>query len=464
MRLILNIMTVNKNSFLILWIIFTLSIHYTTSNAQTLINRDGRISAAVNMISADSIKIHIDNLLKFHTRHNLSTKTSVSKGIGAAALYLDKCIRRYSAKSESCITSEIINYRAGGKESRLGREITLSNVVATIRGEDKDDNRVVALLAHYDNRIDDNNDSTSYAPGANDNGSGVAALLEIVRVLTLYKLPFTVKVMFLSGEEHGLLGAAHMAAIAKQEKWNLIAVLNNDMIGNSQSSDTDIKNNSLLRVFSENIPFTESEQESRERIFNSSENDSPSRQLARYIKETGERYVDNLKIILIYRNDRFGRGGDHTPFSKNGFTAVRLCEYYENYDRTHQKVGIRDNRYYGDTPEGVDFEYVRKNTGVNLSTILNLAFAPQAPQNVRTNVSGLSNKTVITWEKPSKGVEHEGYFVLIRETDQSSWEKKIFVKGESIELPLSKDNHFFGVQSLSKNGNESLIIFSKGSR
>ncbi|MHC1778639.1 MAG: M20/M25/M40 family metallo-hydrolase [Bacteroidales bacterium] len=457
-------MKIKKHPLLIIWIILSLSFYYIKSDAQIMINRDSRISTAVNMISADSMKIHIDNLLKFHTRHNLSTKTSSEKGIGAAALYLDKSIRRFSAKSSGKITSEIINYRAGGKESRLGREITLSNVVATINGEDKNDNRVIALLAHYDNRIDNNNDSTSFAPGANDNGSGVASLLEIVRVLSGYKLPLTVKVMFLSGEEHGLLGAAHMSAIAKKENWNLIAVLNNDMIGNSQSSDTDIKNNSLLRVFSENIPFNESETESKERVFNSSENDSPSRQLARYIKETGERYVDNLKIKLIYRNDRFGRGGDHTPFSKNGFTAVRLCEYYENYDRTHQKVGIRDNRFYGDTPEGVDFEYVRKNAGVNLSTILNLAFAPQAPQNVRTNVSVLSNKTVITWEKPSKGVDPEGYFVLIRETDQSVWEKKIFVKGESLEVSLSKDNYFFGVQSVGINGNESLIIFSRGSR
>ena len=416
------------------------------------------------MISADNLKIYVDNLLKFHTRHNLSDKKSVDKGIGAAALYLEKTIRKISENSVNKITVEQINYRAGGKDSRLGREITLSNVVATIHGADAGDNRIIALLAHYDNRIDDNNDSISFAPGANDNGSGVSALIEITRVLARYKLPLTVKVMFLSGEEHGLLGAAHMAGIAKKESWNLIAVLNNDMIGNSHSSDTDIKNNSIVRVFSENIPFVENDSESKERIFNSAENDSPSRQLARYIKETGERYVDNLKIKLIYRNDRFGRGGDHTPFSKNGYTAVRLCEFYENYDRTHQKVGTRENRYYGDTPEGVDFEYVRKNTGVNLSTIMNLAYAPKPPQNVYTNVSGLSNKTIISWEKPNSGTEPDGYYLLIRETDQSMWDRKIFVKGVSIEIPLSKDNYLFGVQSVGQNGNESLIVFSKGKR
>ncbi len=457
-------MKINRNTLRIFWIAVLLSGFYPITYAQNIIKRDNRITDAVNMISADSMKVYVNDLLKFNTRHNLSNKNSAERGIGAAAQYLERSIRRFSEKSVNTITSGIVNYRAGGRESRLGREITLSNVIATIHGEDKNDNRVIALLAHYDSRIDDNNDSTSFAPGANDNGSGVAALLEIVRVLSGYKIPITVKVMFLSGEEHGLLGAAHMASIAKKENWNLIAVLNNDMIGNSHSSNTDIRNNSLLRIFSENIPFTESEAESKERIFNSSENDSPSRQLARYIKETGERYVDNLMIKLIYRNDRFGRGGDHTPFSRNGFTAVRLCEYYENYDRTHQKVGLRDNKYYGDTPEGVDFEYVRKNCGVNLSAILNIAYAPQTPENVRTNVSGLSNKTTITWEKPAKGIEPEGYYVLIRETDQSSWQKKIFVKGESVELPISKDNYFFGVQSVGKDGNESLIIFSRGSR
>lgn len=457
-------MKIKTYNLLLLSATLILSSNFYQAKCQTIINRDSRIAEAVNMISADNLKIYVDNLLKFHTRHNLSDKKSVDKGIGAAALYLEKTIRKISENSVNKITVEQINYRAGGKDSRLGREITLSNVVATIHGADAGDNRIIALLAHYDNRIDDNNDSISFAPGANDNGSGVSALIEITRVLARYKLPLTVKVMFLSGEEHGLLGAAHMAGIAKKESWNLIAVLNNDMIGNSHSSDTDIKNNSIVRVFSENIPFVENDSESKERIFNSAENDSPSRQLARYIKETGERYVDNLKIKLIYRNDRFGRGGDHTPFSKNGYTAVRLCEFYENYDRTHQKVGTRENRYYGDTPEGVDFEYVRKNTGVNLSTIMNLAYAPKPPQNVYTNVSGLSNKTIISWEKPNSGTEPDGYYLLIRETDQSMWDRKIFVKGVSIEIPLSKDNYLFGVQSVGQNGNESLIVFSKGKR
>jgi hypothetical protein len=433
-----------------------------TAFSQIIINKDPRIEAAVNEISTDNMRENVSGLLKFHTRHNLSSQNRVDFGIAAAATYIERKLKEY-AKSDSRFTVERVNYKAGGAGTRLGREITLTNVVATIKGNQSDD-RVIALLAHYDSRSEDNADSTTFAPGANDNLSGVSALLEIARIIAGKEIGATIKLMFLSGEEHGLLGAAHMAQIAQDEKWNLIAVLNNDMISNSHSSDTDIRNNSIVRVFSENIPFTENEAQARERVFNSAENDSPSRQLARYIKESGERYTENLTIKLIYRNDRYGRGGDHTPFNRKGFTAVRICEFYENYDRTHQKTEIRDGKQYGDVIEGVDFEYLRKNTSVNLSSLMNLAFAPYEPSNVSTNVSSLSNYTEISWKVPAKGAKPNGYYLLIRETDSPVWQRKIFVKGTEIKIPLSKDNYFFGVQSVSDNGNESLPVFSKGLR
>lgn len=430
--------------------------------SQEIVVKDSRIEAAVNEISVDNMRSNISSLVKFHSRHNLSTKNRADFGIGAAATFIENRLKEY-AGTDKRFTIERVNYKAGGAGSRLGREITLTNIVATIKGSNTDD-RVIALLAHYDSRSEDNSDSTAFAPGANDNGSGTAALLEIARILAGKELSATVKLMFLSGEEHGLLGAAHMAKIAREEGWNLIAVLNNDMISNSQSSDTDIRNNSLLRVFSENIPVSESDQDARERVFNSAENDSPSRQLARYVKEIGERYTHNISIKLIYRNDRYGRGGDHTPFNRLGFTAVRLCEYYENYDRTHQKTEVRDGRQFGDVIEGVDFEYLRKNTSVNLSTLMNLALAPYEPLNVTTNVSSLSNFTEITWKEPGKGIAPKGYYLLIRETDSPVWQKKIFVNGLSVKVPLSKDNYFFGVQSVNDTGNESLTLFSKGVR
>ncbi|MDP3452655.1 MAG: M20/M25/M40 family metallo-hydrolase [Bacteroidales bacterium] len=429
--------------------------------SQSIIYKDSQIESAVSKISADSMRVYIDDLLRFKTRHNLSKRNDNYTGIGAAAKYLEERVESFRKGYEKFVSLERVDYRAGGEGSRLGREITLSNIVVTIKGSDPD-NKVIALLAHYDSRVDDNSDSTSFAPGANDNGSGVAALLEISRILSAERLPATVKVIFLSGEEHGLLGAAHMAKLAKSENWNLIAVLNNDMIGNSHSSETDIRDNTVLRIFSENIPFTESDRESKARVFNSSENDSPSRQLARYIKETGERYVDNLFIKLIYRNDRFGRGGDHTPFSRQGFTAVRISEYYENYNRTHQKVGIYNGVKLGDMPDGVDFEYLRKNCAVNLSTVINLSKAPNPPTSVHTDVSSLGNVTTIKWKAPVSGAKPAGYFLLIRETDSSVWQRKIFVKGESATIPISKDNFFFAVQSVNDSYNESLAQFSTG--
>lgn len=458
-----QIQITTKSNLVFLLLLATLTIPQW-SFAQTIISRDPRIETATQAITTASLQNTIEALVKFHTRHNLSTQSSADIGIGAASLYIEQRLHELSVGREDFVSVERVRYKAGGSGSRIEREIWLPNIVATIKGSNLQDDRVIVLLAHYDSRTENNNDSTSFAPGANDNGSGVAALMESASILAQNRLPVTVKIMFLSGEEHGLLGAAYMAEIARKENWNVIAVINNDMISNSQSSDTDIRNNTKLRVFSENIPFVETEEQAKERVYNSSQNDSPSRQLARYIKETGERYTPNLEIKLIYRIDRFGRGGDHTPFCKEGFTAVRVCEYYENYDRTHAITQTIDGREFGDVIKGVDFEYLRKNSIVNLSTVMNLAYAPASPQDVFTDASDLSNYSKISWQAPTLGVKPAGYYLLIRETDKSEWEKKIFVEGESTVVPYSKDNYFFAVQAVSKAGNESVAVFSKGKR
>ncbi len=435
-----------------------------SSFSQVIINKDLRIEKATQKVSVTSLKNTIESLVKFHTRHNLSTQNRADIGIGAASHYIEQRLKKLTEGREDFISVERVRFRAGERGSRIEREIWLPNIIATIKGSNPQDNRIIVMLAHYDSRTENNNDSTAFAPGANDNGSGVAALMESATILVQKRLPVTIKIMFLSGEEHGLLGAAHMAKIAREENWNIIAVINNDMISNSQSSDTDIRNNGKLRVFSENIPFIETEQQSKERVYNSSQNDSPSRQLARYIKETGERYTPNLEIKLVYRIDRFGRGGDHTPFCKQGFTAVRICEYYENYDRTHAITQTINGKEFGDVIKGVDFEYLRKNSIVNLSTVMNLAYAPAAPQNVFTDASNLSNYSNISWQAPTIGIKPIGYYLLIRETDKSEWERKIFVEGESVVVPYSKDNYFFAVQAVSETGNESIAVFSKGKK
>jgi hypothetical protein len=438
---------------------------FARAEAQVMMNRDAVIADAVAGIStANQVKL-IEDLVAFHNRNNLSTKTDPAKGIGAAAEYLYRQALSYVPESGGRLSVEKVYYTVGGADTRLGREVTLCNVVATIRGSNPSDSRIIAALAHYDSRNGDGNDSIAYAPGANDDGSGIACLMEMTRLISKIDLPVTVKLMFLSGEEHGLFGATHMAALAKRENWNLTAVINNDMIGNSNASETDTQTNTVVRVFSENIPATENDDARRIRIYNSAENDSPSRQLARYIKETGERYIDNMTVKLIYRNDRFGRSGDHTPFSRQGFAAVRMCEVHENYDRTHQYVREENGIRYGDEIRAINFEYLRKNTGVNLAAILNMALAPDVPENVKLITSGLTNFVNISWEAPAHGKKPQAYYVLVRETDRSQWQKKILVRGDTqVRLPFSKDNYFFAVQSVDGDGHESLAAFAYGAR
>jgi Zn-dependent M28 family amino/carboxypeptidase len=270
--------------------------------------------------------------------------------------------------------------------------------------------------------------------------------------------------MAVSGEEHGLYGARHMAAKAKDEEWNIIAMLNNDMIGNSGSSETLLNDNMRVRVFSEGVPAFENGEMAARRKATSGENDGRARQLARYIKETGERYVDQLNVTLVFRNDRFGRGGDHSPFCQQGYPAVRICEFNENYDRTHKIPAIVNGIQEGDLPEYVDYDYVRKNAGVNLATLANLAIAPFEPVSCVIVTGGLANNTTLRWETPVKGTKPAGYYVLIRETYQPLWERKIFVEGNEITLPYSKDNYFFGIQSVDAAGHESIAVFPGAGR
>ncbi len=448
---------------LVLTIVFSLFLT-SIAFAQTTINRDPEIKQMVDEISKDNIELYVRKLVSFKTRHNLSTQNDSNLGIGAAWNWIKSEMEKSIPASNGRLSVEFMNYKTGGEKQRIKNEIELKNVIATLKGNDPSDTRIFLVSAHLDSRAFDNSDGNITAPGANDDASGIAAILEMVRIMSKKEFSGTIIFTAVSGEEHGLLGAAHIASIAKTENWNLVAMLNNDMIGNSGSSETLLNDNMRVRVFSEGVPAFETKQMARARAFSSAENDGKARQLARYIKEIGERYVDQLTVTLIYRNDRFGRGGDHTPFCKEGFTAVRICEFNENYDRTHQVVREENGIHYGDTPEFVDYEYVRKNAGINLATLANLASAPYAPQNVGIQMAGLSNSTSLSWEEPENGKKPNGYYVLIRETYQPLWERKIFVKDTQITLPYSKDNYFFAVQSVDVDGHESEIIFPSPTR
>jgi Zn-dependent M28 family amino/carboxypeptidase len=439
--------------------LFLLFSSVCLSNAQTIINRDPEIQKMVDEISKDKIEQNVRKMVSFYTRHNLSVQNDPLKGIGAAWNWIKEEMEKSIPASGGRLDVKFEEYTVGGQGQRIATEIKLKNVIATLKGNNDNDDRKILICAHLDSRATLDNDNTGFAPGANDDGSGVAAVLELLRIMSSRKFSATIIFMAVSGEEHGLYGAKFMASKAKQENWNIIAMLNNDMIGNSGSSETLINDNTRVRIFSEGVPAFETEQMTALRKFTSGENDSKARQLARYIKETGERYVDQMNVTLVYRNDRFGRGGDHTPFCQEGFTAVRITEFNENYDRTH-KVPVKENGIqYGDLPEYVDYEYVRKNAGVNLAAIANLALAPYEPVDCGIVTTGLTNKTTLRWKSPDKGVKPAGYYILMRETFQPLWGKKIFLTGTEATLPYSKDNYFFGIQSVDASGHESIAVF-----
>jgi len=430
-----------------------------SSGAQSIINRDPEIKKMVDEISKEKIEQDVRKLVSFHTRHNMSLQNDPSQGIGAAWNWIKSEFEKNIEASDGRLEVKFEEYSVGGKGQRIPHQVKLKNVIATLKGTNPDDDRIIVISAHLDSRATLDNDSTGYAPGANDDGSGVAAILELVRIMSTRKFSSTIVFMAVSGEEHGLYGAKFMATKAKQENLNIIAMINNDMIGNSGSSETLINDNTRVRVFSEGVPAFETEQMTAMRKFTSGENDSKAREFARYIKETGERYVEQINVTLVFRNDRFGRGGDHTPFCQEGFTAVRICEYNENYDRTHKIPAVVNGIQEGDLPEYVDYEYVRKNAGINLATIANLALAPYEPVNCGIITGRLTNKTTLRWESPLKGVKPTGYYILMRETIQPLWEKKIFVQGNEATVPYSKDNYFFGIQSVDALGHESISVF-----
>jgi hypothetical protein len=428
-----------------------------TSFTQVIIQKDPQIEKMVSEVSADSLKAYIHKLVSFGTRNTLSTQSDPNRGIGAARQWVLSKFNEFAKQSGGRLTAFIDTTTLQPDGRRVNRPIVLGNVMATLKGTDPHDDRLFIISGHLDNMRSNVMDSTGDAPGANDDGSGTVAVMECARVMSKYSFPATIIFVAVSGEEQGLLGANYMAEKAKKENWNIEAVLNNDIMGSNNSSETNIINNTKIRVFSEGLSQLDTG-----RVINNIrnlglENDGKARQLARYVKETGERYVDNLEVVMVYRNDRFLRGGDHTPFVQRGFAAIRFCEMNENYYHQHQDVRMENSIQYGDLPEFMDFEYLRKNTALNLCNLANLAKSPSVPQEIKIDARRLTNFTNLSWKAPKNG-KVKGYFVLMRETTSAVWQKKFFTTDLKMDLPYSKDNYFFAVQSVSENGNESLAV------
>lgn len=432
---------------------------FLPSQAQTTVQRDPVIAQMVGQVSSDSLKAHVEKLVSFGTRHTLSGSQG-KRGIVPAREWILSKFQEYGKQAGGRLTSTIDTWTLQPDGRRVDKVVEMGNVMATLKGTDPADDRIFLVSGHMDSRVSDVMNRTDDAPGANDDGSGTAAVIELVRVMSQQAFPATIIFVTVTGEEQGLLGADHLAQRAVDEKWNLEAMLNNDIMGSNNSHDTHIINNTIVRVFSEGLSGFETDKTAASVRQYGLENDGKARTLARYVKEVGERYVDQLEVRMIYRNDRYLRGGDHTPFVNRNFAAVRITEMNENFQHQHQDVRTENGVEYGDKVEHMDFEYLRKNTALNLANLGNLAKSPMQPQNVTMDVRTLSNTTKLYWQAPKTG-KVKGYYILMRETHWPTWQKKIFTDKLGAELPYSKDNYFFAVQAVSEDGNEGLPVIPK---
>ena len=427
-----------------------------------------RLFAIAQAVDAERIETDIRRLAGFGTRHTLSDTVSTTRGIGAARRWIEAEFRRISAACGGCLEI-VVQRRTIEGQRRIPQPTEIVNVLAIQRGT-SDPNRYVVMSGDIDSRASDALDGVSDAPGANDNASGMAGTIEAARVLSRHQFPGTIVYAGLSGEEQGLFGGQIMAEIARADGWNIVGVLNNDMIGNSCGIDG-VCDNTSARVFSEGTRPTETEREARIRRFTGGEVDGPSRNLARYVDRMADLYIRNLDIMMIYRLDRFGRGGHHTPFTDVGFPGVRIMETHEHYDRQHQDLRTETRpdgttRHFGDTIEYVDFDYAAKLTALNAVVLAGIAGAPPPPSNVSID-GAVQPSTTLSWDAPAPAAnpQHVGTRVWWRLTTSPQWERSVFVpaSGESRETYTLEnvviDNFFFGVSHVSADGSESPVAF-----
>ncbi|ALS98140.1 M28 family metallopeptidase [Lacimicrobium alkaliphilum] len=410
-------------------------------------------------VSAERIEQDIRTLVSFGTRHTLSETQSDTRGIGAARRWIKDEFERISADCGGCLEvyfqSDVIE-----GETRIPEATEVVSVIAVQKGH-TDPDRYVVMSGDIDSRVSDVMNATADAPGANDNASGVAGTLEAARVLSQYQFHGSVVYAALAGEEQGLFGGKIMARKAKEDGWRVKAVLNNDMIGNIAGING-VVNNTTARLFSEGTRKTETPEEARMRRFTGGEVDSPSRNLARFIDRIADRYIPNLDTMMVYRLDRFGRGGHHRPFNDEGFPAIRIMETNEHYDRQHQDLRTENGTEYGDTLDGVNFEYAAKLTGLNAVSLASMAWAPAPPASVKID-GAVTPDTTLSWAT-ANGNEKElvkGYRIYWRYTDQPQWQFSRYV-GNVTEFTLENvviDNYFFGVASVAENGLESPVVF-----
>ena len=431
--------------------------------------RDAEILKIVRQIDARNIEATIRKLVNFGTRNTLSEQNDPNRGIGAARDYLYAEFQKAAAQSGGRMTIEKQTFEQP-KAARVPQPTMLTNIVATLKGtQPESENRVYVVSGHYDSMCSSPTDAKCNAPGANDDASGTAAVLEMARVMAKYKFDATLIFMAVPGEEQGLLGATHFAEAAKKSNMDIEAMFTNDIIGSSLGGNG-VRDPHTVRVFSEGVPNDTTNAAIPRGISaqvlttlrtNGGENDSQSRQLARFIKETAESYVPSMKVWMIYRRDRYGRGGDHQPFLERGYAAVRFTEPNENYQHQHQNVRFENGIQYGDLPQFDDFNYIADVARVNAASLAVLALAPARPKNVVFPTS-LSNDTPIKWDA-NKEPDLAGYEIVWRDTTEAVWTHSLSVGNVLTHTMkgMSKDNYFFGVRAIDKEGHRSPVTYPR---
>lgn len=442
-------MNIFKNTFSILVVSLLLTFN---SNAQQV---DTRIYDIIDAVSEERIKADITKLANFGTRHTLSDTVSNTRGIGAARRWIKGEFENISSACNNCLDVQFQRNLVKEDGRRIFKDVQVVNVVAIQRGT-KYPNRYIIMSGDIDSRITDPNNATDDSPGANDNASGMAGTIEAARVLSKYKFENSIVYLGLSGEEQGLYGGKGMAEYAQKNNWDIIGVLNNDMIGNITGVDGVIDNRTF-RIFSEPVPPTETERERINRRRFGGEVDGISRQLARYVHKTTKTYMPEMNPMMIYRLDRFGRGGHHRPFNDVGFAGIRIMEAHENYTQQHEDIRMEDGIAYGDRLEYVNFGYAKKLTAVNAINMASLAWAPPQPQNV--GIGGIVEPSAkLSWDAVDGAVSYKVYW---RDTTSPTWDNFRLVENAT-EVTLEGiviDNFFFGVSAVGKDGHESVVSF-----
>lgn len=444
-----------------LFLVFLFSVSFIFAQ-KTKEKPNAEIQKMLKEISAKNLENSIRKLVSFGTRNTLSEQDNPTRGIGAARDWIYGEMQKISNDCGNCLTVEKQTFLQP-KANRIPEPTNLTNVVATLKGTTNPE-RIYVVSGHYDSMCTSPIDAKCDAPGANDDASGTAAVIELARVMSKRKYDATIVFMTVPGEEQGLLGAAYYAEQAKQKAWNIEAMFTNDIIGGvtTYKNSPDRKK---VRVFSEGVPSDETEPQAATRRSVGGENDSSSRQLARYIKEQSDRYLKNFSVWMIYRRDRYLRGGDHIPFLERGFPAVRFTEPNEDYTHQHQNLRTENNIFYGDTIEFVDFEYVANVTKVNMISLASLALAPSKPKNAAIVTARLTNDTDLKWDA-NTDADIAGYEVVWRDTTSAVWTNSKFV-GNSLTYTakeMSKDNYFFGVRAVDKDGNKSPVVYPRPMR